>query len=181
MPRNCDIGVLKLIKCDPKSVLLYRTLLDARRLMLKSEIRRKTFITHLREMVARGQGDNDIVIGPAKGVLEVTSEWFVETPVKGNDMMLRPRHGPPCSLFETCDRVFKSFLEQVARQEIWSRLASQMKSPNPRRKDMTEMHSLINVQATMAPANLAKKMDAKIPQKLETTASNGGHWFGGCW
>ena len=97
------------IKCDPKSVLLYRTLLDASWLMLKSDMRRDTFIRHLREMHATGQRGDDFVLSPAKGILQTNYELFVKYPLQGNDMMLYPRYGPPCSLFETCDRVFKNF------------------------------------------------------------------------
>ena len=62
----------------------------------------------------------DLTIVPLKGVLEVTAEWFTKTPIRGNDMMLWPPHGPACSLFEPCDAIFKNFLEHVGGRQSGS-------------------------------------------------------------
>ena len=75
-PEIVTLVCLNPIKCNPKSVLLYRTLLKARRLMLKSDTRRKTFIKQLREIHKRYIADeqNDMIIGPVKGILQTNSE-----------------------------------------------------------------------------------------------------------
>ena len=41
------------IKADPKSVLLYRTIMDARRLLKKSGERSAVFFSQIRDMVQR--------------------------------------------------------------------------------------------------------------------------------
>ena len=50
-------------RCDPKSVLLYRTLLDARRILRKSVPRTRAFVQQLRSMVMRKQEYRDLCIG----------------------------------------------------------------------------------------------------------------------
>ena len=152
------------IKTDPKSVLIYRTLLDARRLMRKSDERRNDFIEQIRAMVRRGSSHNEILLGPVKGVLQAAYEWFEATPVRGNDVMLQPAVGPPCSLFEPSDKVFKDFMQTSARHAIWRKIAQQMHMGQSRRKDLAGFHDHINVEATMAASRLAKQW--KISEKL---------------
>ena len=146
------------LKMDPQSLVMATTLLNARRMMLKSERRRSDFINDARAAVARFQpgAKLSIPVGPVKGVLDVCSKWTSRTNVSYRDLTLIPLHGPPCNLLSSTKKQLKDFLREMARQSIWADLAEQMVGPNPRRKDLCGFPSLVNVQATMAIAKLKR-------------------------
>ena len=114
------------LRADPKSALLYKTLLDARRLLKKSPERAQAFFDQLRSTAQRQANGATLQVGPVIGVLEVVMELFEEYPLKNNDLQLTPATGPSCWLLGAADDEFKEFMGKVIRHSIWSTLSAEM-------------------------------------------------------
>ena len=164
-------------RADPRSVLLYRSLLDARRVLSKTPARLEAFIQDLRSMVKRKLELSQLCIGPVKGVLEVVIQLFESSPIQGGDLRLIPQVGPSCLLIGSSMAEFKRFITQTLRQAIWTDLENLMDSSNPRRKDMTGFSKHINLQASMLgsvpPKHKANFIPAKLWKQLHLTVVTG--------
>ena len=100
------------IRADPKHVLLYRSLLETRRMLKKSAERADLFIQHFKNTVGRNLEESQLCIGRGKGFLQTAGQLFVEFPIKGRDLVLTPEIGPPCCLLGSSDDEFKSYMRK---------------------------------------------------------------------
>ena len=155
------------VRADPKSVIIYRSLLDTRRILRKSSERTADFIQHLRNAVKRNKLDeSQLCIGPVKSFVQTAAQLFREFPIKGQDLLLTPEIGPACCLLGSTDEEFKNFMTQTVRQSIWTGLAEEMRGDNPRRKDMQNFTGQVNLHASLLGAVPPKKKGNFIPPRL---------------
>ena len=153
-------------RADPKSVLLYRTLLDARRLLKKSPTRARTFFMHLKNAARRQAQGGKLHCGPVNGVVDAVMELFDSAPIKNGDLELTPTVGTPCWLLNSTDDEFKEFMVRSARQSIWNGLSVEMAGKEPRRKDMKGFQPLVNLQASLVGSKPPKSQSCAIPAQL---------------
>ena len=165
------------LKADPQSMLLSKTLSNARRLLQKSEERRAEFIKDATRIIQQDKALEQVHVGPVKGVLEVCTKWAIKTLVTQDDIILQPRYGPSINLFCQSKRQFTDGMRNLARQHVWEALAAQMKGEFPRRKDFHNMSEVINVSATMATSKVKQlptdSLDKCIWKQLHLTLVTG--------
>jgi hypothetical protein len=151
---------------DPWGALIAGTILKTRRMLMKSEERRRTFFDDITRIIRGYQAGNKKTPfpGPVSALIGAVYDMGVKLDVDRDNQRLTatPPHGPTMNLLHPSTKVVKANLEKWIRMSILGRLAEQVNTPKPRRKDFAGITTLVDRRATLSLFRTTKSPIKKI-------------------
>ena len=125
-------------KEDPCGALIAKTVMDTRRLLLKSRDRLGTFFEDITRLIrqARQGSKKSPSPGPVQALVGAISDANLKLDVDADRkrLIVSALHGPSVDLLHPSAKVVKAHLQQWVRMKIMGKLADEVNKPKPRRK-----------------------------------------------